>query len=110
MSMATVRVTPGMLPPTMSTTPNSPTVWAKLKAVPVINPGTESGSTTRGKGAERRSSESGRRRHQFAVEGREGSRERLHRKWQAIEDRADHQAGECESQRVAGERHQRPNR
>src|SRR3984893_4846843 len=47
MSMETVRVTPGLLSPTMSATLKSPRVWAKLKAMPVINPGTERGSTTR---------------------------------------------------------------
>src|SRR6202035_4483790 len=47
MSMETVRVTPGMLPPIMSTTPNSPMVWAKAKTTPVISPGTERGTTTR---------------------------------------------------------------
>src|SRR6266576_392788 len=41
--METVRVTPGMLPPTISTTPNSPMVWAKLSAVPVTRPDIESG-------------------------------------------------------------------
>ncbi|EWS57426.1 hypothetical protein Y695_04827 [Hydrogenophaga sp. T4] len=35
-----------MLPPTMSTTPNSPTVWAKLMMTPVTSPGRHSGSTT----------------------------------------------------------------
>src|SRR5271165_855372 len=49
MLMETVRVTPGILPPIMSTTPNSPMVCAKAKATPVINPGTESGTTTRKK-------------------------------------------------------------
>src|SRR5215472_17731647 len=49
MSMETVRVTPGILPPTIRTTPNSPMVCAKLKATPVISPGSESGTTTRKK-------------------------------------------------------------
>src|SRR5713101_1640460 len=40
-----VRVTPGMLPPTISTTPNSPSVCAKLRANPVTSPAFESGST-----------------------------------------------------------------
>src|SRR5215469_11505476 len=47
MSMETVRVTPGMLPPTMRTTPNSPIVWAKDSTVPLIRPADESGAITR---------------------------------------------------------------
>ena len=35
-----------MLPPTMSTTPNSPTVCAKLRTTPVRMPVSESGRTT----------------------------------------------------------------
>src|SRR6267143_499234 len=44
-----VRVTPGILPPTMSTTPNSPSVCAKLSANPVTSPAFERGSTMRRK-------------------------------------------------------------
>src|SRR5258708_5079408 len=40
---------PGMLPPTISTTPNSPMVWAKLRATPVTTPETDKGKTTRKK-------------------------------------------------------------
>src|SRR5438067_13905171 len=49
MSIETVRVTPGRLPPTISTTPNSPIVWAKLKATPVTRPDAERGRITRKK-------------------------------------------------------------
>ncbi len=35
-----------MLPPSISTTPNSPTVWAKLRMPAVTKPGRASGSTT----------------------------------------------------------------
>ena len=35
-----------MLPPIINTTPNSPTVWAKLRMAAVINPGRASGTTT----------------------------------------------------------------
>ena len=35
-----------MLPPTISTTPNSPTVWAKPNSVAVSSAGFDSGSTT----------------------------------------------------------------
>src|SRR5215475_1682547 len=38
-----------MLPPTMSTTPNSPMVCAKLRAIPVIKPEVERGTKTRQK-------------------------------------------------------------
>src|SRR5215475_11136755 len=49
MLIESVRVTPGMLPPTMSTTPNSPMVCAKLSAIPVTKPEVESGTSTRQK-------------------------------------------------------------
>src|SRR5438046_7311360 len=42
-----VRVTPGILPPTISTTPNSPIVCAKVSAVAVTTPEIESGTITR---------------------------------------------------------------
>src|SRR5262249_38022824 len=45
--MESVRVTPGILPPTIKTTPNSPMVWAKHRAVAVTKPETDSGTTTR---------------------------------------------------------------
>ena len=38
-----------MFPPTISTTPNSPMVWAKLSATPVTSPEIESGRITRKK-------------------------------------------------------------
>src|SRR5215467_1674683 len=47
MSMETVRVTPGILPPTMRTTPNSPMVWAKDRTMPEIRPAEDSGAITR---------------------------------------------------------------
>src|SRR3954468_4846711 len=45
--MESVRVTPGMLPPTISTTPNSPMVWAKLSAIPVTSPEVDKGKMIR---------------------------------------------------------------
>src|SRR5207245_11798562 len=36
-----------MLPPTMSTTPNSPIVWAKLRTTPVTTPAADKGKVTR---------------------------------------------------------------
>src|SRR6266849_830759 len=45
--MDTGRVTPGRVLPTISTTPNSPSVWAKLRRMPVTRPRTDSGITTR---------------------------------------------------------------
>ena len=53
MEIETVRVTPAMLPPTISTTPNSPSVWAKLRIAPVAIPRSESGTMTRRKVAAR---------------------------------------------------------
>src|SRR5260370_42558594 len=47
--METVRVTPGILPPIISTTPNSPRVWANARTTPVTKPDRESGTTTRKK-------------------------------------------------------------
>jgi hypothetical protein len=40
------RVRPGMLPPIIRITPNSPTVWAKPSTAPVRRPGLASGSAT----------------------------------------------------------------
>ena len=40
-------VVAGIAPPIISTTPNSPTVCAKLSAIPVTSPGLDSGKTTR---------------------------------------------------------------
>ena len=37
---------PGRLPPIISTTPNSPTVWAKVKMEAVTKPGAASGTAT----------------------------------------------------------------
>src|SRR5579884_1403865 len=47
MLIESVRVAPGMLPPTIRTTPNSPIVCAKLSATPVTNPEKERGTVTR---------------------------------------------------------------
>src|SRR5207248_2879740 len=49
MEIDTVRVTPGMLPPTMRMTPNSPSVWAKLRITPVSTPAHASGRAIRRK-------------------------------------------------------------
>ena len=46
MAMDMTLVSPGMLPPIISTTPNSPTVWAKPSTAPVRNPGRASGTAT----------------------------------------------------------------
>src|SRR5660397_211805 len=45
MEMDSVRVRPGMLPPTISTTPNSPTVCANVSTAAVSRPGREGGAT-----------------------------------------------------------------
>ena len=44
-----VRVWPGMLPPTISTTPNSPSVCTKVSTIADSTPGQASGSSTRQK-------------------------------------------------------------
>ena len=44
-----VRVSPGMLPPTISTTPNSPRVWTNVSTQADTTPGQASGSSTRQK-------------------------------------------------------------
>ena len=46
MAMETTRVSPGMLPPIISTTPNSPTVCANVRTQAVTNPRKESGTAT----------------------------------------------------------------
>ena len=48
-----MRVMPARLPPTISTTPNSPSVCAKLRIMPVTMLGMESGTITRKKVAAR---------------------------------------------------------
>ena len=47
MAIDTVFVSPGMLPPTISTTPNSPSVCAKVSTAAVSTPGHASGSSMR---------------------------------------------------------------
>src|SRR5256886_17540883 len=47
MSIETVRVTPARFPPTIRTTPNSPSVWAKLNTAAVTTPGNDNGRITR---------------------------------------------------------------
>ena len=47
MAMAMVCVSPGMLPPTISTTPNSPSVWAKVSTMAETTPGQASGNSMR---------------------------------------------------------------
>ncbi|MNQ84068.1 hypothetical protein D3C85_991880 [compost metagenome] len=42
----TTRVLSGILPPIISTTPNSPTVWANPRMLAVMKPGLAKGSTT----------------------------------------------------------------
>src|ERR1700688_4999638 len=49
MLIDSVRVTPGMLPPTISTTPNSPIVCANVSATPVTSPENDKGTITRQK-------------------------------------------------------------
>ena len=41
--METVRVTPGMFPPIISTTPNSPIAWAKESTIPATIPEMDKG-------------------------------------------------------------------
>ena len=49
MAMEIVFVSPGMLPPTISTTPNSPSVCAKVSTIAERTPGQASGSSMRRK-------------------------------------------------------------
>src|SRR5215469_10747315 len=46
MLIESVLVTPGILPPTINTTPNSPMVCANVRAVAVMSPGIDKGTTT----------------------------------------------------------------
>lgn len=48
-TMERVRVLPGRLPPSMRTTPNSPTVWAKVRTAEVRMPFFASGRAMRTK-------------------------------------------------------------
>ena len=49
MAMAIVFVSPGMLPPIISTTPNSPKVCTKVSTIADSTPGQASGNSTRQK-------------------------------------------------------------
>ena len=89
-----------MLPPIISTTPNSPTVWAKPSTAPVRKPGPRQrhGDGPEGAQGEARSvaaTSSGR-----VADGLEGVADRLHHERHRIEHRADHQAGEGEGERA----------
>src|ERR1019366_5742117 len=106
MEIETVRVTPAMLPPTISTAPNSPSVWAKLRMAPVAMPGNESGTITRRKVAARDTP-----RHQ---EAREGKRQhaagefRIERPQRAARaDGQQHVEAEHRRRQYQGQRYQR---
>ena len=97
-------MTPGIFPPTISTTPNSPIVWAKLSAEPVMRPGIESGSNDTEESAQAGCAESCRGGDQLPIHARKRRGKRLHGKGQAVEDRSNHQPAECKRKRVSGQR------
>ena len=86
-----VRVTPGMLPPTIRTTPNSPSVWAKLRTTPVRIPAHER-TDDANEGAQSGHAEAPRRLDQAPVHAREGRREWSNRKGETVEDGGEQQA------------------
>ena len=99
--MESVRVAPGMSPPSMSTTPNSPTVCRKLSTTAASSERRASGTRMledepHGTGAQKpRSIDEG------SVDGCEAGDQRLHGKGQAVNDRADDQAIEGKGQWMA---------
>ena len=94
--MERVRVTPGMSPPTMRTTPNSPTVWVKARTVLVRNAARESGSDDAAEDGEWGGSEDAGGGDEFGVDAGEAGDQRLHGEGEAEEDGADDEAGEGE--------------
>ena len=91
---------PGMLPPIISTTPNSPTVWAKPRMAAVRKPGRASGTATREEGIQRRGAQGRGDFQRPLADGLEGVLERLHDEGHRVEHRGDHQAPEGEGQQA----------
>ena len=100
-AIETVRVTPGRLPPTISTTPNSPTVCAKLRTTPAITPSIDSGSVTRRNVRSRDAPSVAEASRSERVDLGERGGDRLHGERQAVEHRRDDQPFERERQRRA---------
>src|SRR5277367_1497389 len=99
MSIETVRVPPARSPPTISTTPNSPIVCAKLRTTAVTTPGLESGRNAP-KCSQASSAENGGSIEQFAVNRLERRDERLYRERQAVKDGGEDKTHERERQTV----------
>ena len=96
MVIDTTLVRPGIAPPIISTTPNSPTVWAKPSTAPVSRPGLRQRQRNGEERARQRSAQ-GRGDLQRPVADRgEGVADRLDDERQRIDDRADQQTGERE--------------
>ena len=98
-----MRVTPGMSPPIMSTTPNSPTVWAKVRTAAVRKDMRESGRVMRRKTVQGEAPRTLATSRVGAIDGGERDDERLHGEGQAVDHRADEKAGEGEGEGMSDE-------
>jgi hypothetical protein len=89
-----------MLPPIISTTPNSPTVWAKPRTAggEVTGPGQGQGDAE--EGVQGRGAQGGGRFQGPLADGLEGILQGLHHEGQGVENRRHHQAGEGEGQQA----------
>src|SRR6185312_550412 len=94
MASDSTSVRPGMLPPIISTTPNSPTVWAKPSTAPVMKPGRASGTAT----VQKASEGVARNVKRPLPDGFESVANRLHDERHGVEHRADDQRLERERQ------------
>ena len=98
--MESVRVAPGMSPPSMSTTPNSPTVCRKLST----DRGQKRAPGQRNENAQDEPHGTGAEQSRGIDQGRidrgEAGDERLHRKRQAVDDRSNDQTIEGKGKRV----------
>src|SRR5208283_3841628 len=97
MSIEAVRVIPGRLPPTISTTPNSPRVCAKLRTSPLSNPGQERGTMILRKVRKRLAP----RTAEASIERFKGVHQGLYREGETVEEGCENQPGEGEGQRMA---------
>jgi len=100
MEMESVRVTPGMLPPIISTTPNSPTVWVNASTAAVNRKGRTNGSNTRTRILPRPGDRSSAASRMSRSTERKPEVMGCTAKGQAEENRADHQPSERERQRM----------
>ena len=104
MATLSVRVSPGRLPPTIRTTPNSPSVCANVRMAAVRMPGQASGTSMRDESLPRRQAAAGRRITNVGRNRLEAALNRLDDERDVGNRRRQQQALERERQRLADER------